>query len=137
MNTFKAVAYECICSLGEQKRALIRALNYANVNGRKLQIPSVYWNHEPVDFCLAFEIKDVRIHNILVARKKHALCSENRASDEHVQHACLSFGYLVRQTVDGFGVFNLSSVLVCDPTNKDYTSLHQCHTKRVADNVTR
>jgi len=135
-DTSRTIAYKVpsAASPVEQRYALISALNYASANGRKLHIPWAYWKHGIVDFCLMFEIKDVRIHNILVARETHTICAENHASDDNLQHACLSFDNLVHQTtVAGFSVFNLSSVLVCDPTNKDYAALHQCHTKRVAD----
>ena len=132
------VMYEVPSSatLSEQRLALINALNYAHATRRKLQIPKVYWNHDNADFCLAFDIKDDRIHGLLVAGDNNHICGKDEKAQREQQNTdCLTFSTLRSARLSKVRPFNLSSILLCDPTNTDYAALHECHRKHPVDEI--
>merc|ERR1712216_1106058 len=108
---------------------------------RKVQIPSSYYQGEPVDVCLLFDLQHPSLHGQLVTHLSTS-CGEQKLIIDSLQdvvaskdqHTCVAYEALIANHVP-----NHMRIPLCNPRNPKYAGLRMCqrsdmtHEMRSAD----
>lgn len=131
----------------QQRLVLQSALELAAQTGRKLEMPRSYFHGSECEFCMLFSIKTLESNDLFSARSSQQKCDTELPSG-HVSELkngiissnslrfCIPISSLLALTQSDHGKLaqNRHHVLLCDPRNPAYRSIHMC-TRKTSDEI--
>lgn len=123
----------------QQRLVLQSALELASQTGRKLEVPRSYFHASECEFCMLFSIKTRDSNDLFSARSSQQKCDAELSSDRVSElkneiisssslRLCLPISSLLALTQSDHGKLAQTRhhVLLCDPRNPAYRSIHMC-----------
>ena len=123
----------------QQRLVLQSALELAAQTGRKLEVPRSYFHASECEFCMLFSIKTRDSNDLFSARLSPQKCDtelsygrvselKNKILSSSSLRLCLPISSLLALTQSDHGKLAQTRhhVLLCDPRNPAYRSIHMC-----------